>query len=67
MNININEGDLVYIDVMDNERPALCAICRYIGKKTFKSSDIKLNVVETQDHGIVYIDPELSNLKKFKC
>lgn len=65
--LKFKKGDLVYVD-LKQDRPPICAISRYIGDRRYSSHgfSIELYIIETQHHGIVFIDSESSALLKFK-
>ena len=67
-NITLNAGDLVYIELQKNYNPPISALSRFI-KEIDVNDDSgifdKLYALDTQLHGIIYIDANSSNLKKY--
>ena len=64
---NFKKGDLVYVD-LKKEFPPICAISKYCGDLEVNGGgfDIDLDIIETQHHGIVYVDRSASTLIAFK-
>jgi hypothetical protein len=67
-NMNLNEGDLVYVELCKDYSPPISAISRLI-KEVYVDDESgmfdKLYALDTQLHGIVYVDANSSNLKKY--